>query len=171
MPELRDVVWPHKFRPEVAHKYDRMTNPHEFLQVYYTACQAVGGNTKVMANWFPLALQPETRSWLMNLPPNSIRSWDDLCEQFVGAFQGGYARPGVVGDLHILVQQPGETLRQYLAHFSSVQHTVKGATDAAIIAAFHTNVRDVKMHEKLSTRTLTKASELYALADKCARIE
>ena len=56
VPELRDVVWPHKFRPEVAHKYDGTTNPHEFLQVYYTACQAAGGNTKVMANWFPLAL-------------------------------------------------------------------------------------------------------------------
>ncbi|WP_421010438.1 hypothetical protein, partial [Escherichia coli] len=80
-----------------------------------------------MANWFPLALQPETRSGLMNLPPNSIRSWDDLCEQFVGAIQGGYARPGAVGDLHVLVQQPGETLRQYLARFSSVQHTIKGA--------------------------------------------
>ena len=91
VPELRDVVCPHKFRPEVAHKYEGTTNPHEFLQVYYTACQAAGGNTKVMANWFPLALQPETRSWLMNLPPNSIRSWDDLCDQFVGAFQGGYA--------------------------------------------------------------------------------
>ena len=60
VPELRDVVWLHKFRPEVAHKYDGMTNPHEFLQVYYTVCQATGGNTKVMANWFPLALQLET---------------------------------------------------------------------------------------------------------------
>ena len=98
-----------------------------------------------------MALQLETRSWLMNLPPNSIRSWDDLCEQFMCAFQGGYARPGAVRDLYVLVQQPEETLRQYLARFSSVQHTVKGATDIAIIAAFHTNVRDVKMREKLST--------------------
>ena len=52
-----------------------------------------------------------------------------------------------------------------------MQHTVKGATDAAIIAAFNTNVRDVKMRKKLSTRTLTKASELYAVADKRARIK
>ena len=43
VPELRNVVWPHKFRPEVAHKYDGTTNPDDFLQVYYTACQAAGG--------------------------------------------------------------------------------------------------------------------------------
>ena len=85
----------------------------EFLQVYSTAVLATGGDEKVMANWFALALKPPASSWLMNLPPSSIKSWPDLCDHFVGAFQGGYKRPGAVCDLHTLVQKQDETLRKY----------------------------------------------------------
>ena len=55
------------------------------------------------ANWFPLALGPSAQRWIMHLPEASIWSWPDLCEQFVNAFQGGYKRPGTMGDLHSLV--------------------------------------------------------------------
>ena len=50
MPELRQVTWPERFKPDVPVKYDRTTNPVEFLQVYSTAVQAAGGGEKVMAN-------------------------------------------------------------------------------------------------------------------------
>ena len=56
-----------------------------------------------MANWFAMVLKPNALSWLMNLPPSSVKSWADLCEQFIGAFQGGYKHPGAVSDLHNLV--------------------------------------------------------------------
>jgi hypothetical protein len=36
---------------------------------------AAGADDKIMANWFPLALKPNTLAWLMNLPERSIRSW------------------------------------------------------------------------------------------------
>ena len=83
------MTWPGRFKPDVPVKYDGTTNPMEFLQVYSTAVQAVGGGEKVMANWFAMVLNPNTLSWLMNLPPSSVKSWADLCEQFIGAFQGG----------------------------------------------------------------------------------
>ena len=51
-----------------------------------------------MANWFPLAISDATRQWLVHLPRNSVASWVDLCEQFVGGFQGGYRRPGTLTD-------------------------------------------------------------------------
>ena len=40
----------------------------------------------MFANYFPLALKSNVRSWLMHLPENSISSWADLCHEFIGAF-------------------------------------------------------------------------------------
>ena len=171
VPELRKVKWPHKFKPDVPDRYDGQSNPAEFLQVYSTAVQAAGGDEKVMANWFSLALKPDARSWLVNLPASSVKSWPDLCDQFVGAFQGGYRRPGAVSDLHNLAQKPDETLRKYIQRFCQVQHTIPDVSPDAIIAAFHANVRDPKMREKMSTRAVRSTAELFQLADKCARAE
>jgi hypothetical protein len=71
---LRAVAWPFKFRPHLPEKYDGSTNPSEFLQVYITAITAAGGNDAVMASYFHVALTRPTRTWLMNLTPESIQS-------------------------------------------------------------------------------------------------
>ena len=81
--ELRRVVWPPKFRPELPPRYDGSANPVEFLQLYTVGIEAAGGDNRVMANWFPMALKDAACTWLMNLPEESISSWPDLCEQFV----------------------------------------------------------------------------------------
>ena len=54
---LRRVVWPVKFRPDLPPRYDGKNNPLEFLQLYTLAIQAAGGDDRVMANWFPMALK------------------------------------------------------------------------------------------------------------------
>jgi hypothetical protein len=72
---LLAASWPPKFRPHLPEKYDGMSNPSEFLQVYVTAITTAGGNTAVMATYFHVALFGPTRTWLMNLAPRSIYSW------------------------------------------------------------------------------------------------
>jgi hypothetical protein len=60
-------------------KYDGTLNPMEFLSIYMTiVCAAGGRDEKVLANYFPLVLKPNVRSWLINLPKGSISSWSDL---------------------------------------------------------------------------------------------
>ena len=76
---LRNVRWPPRFWPTITEKYDGSVNPAEFLQVYTTGIEAAGGDDRVMANFFPLALKGQARGWLMNLPPASVHSWEDLC--------------------------------------------------------------------------------------------
>ena len=76
--ELRHVVWPAKFKPDLPQRYDGTPNPAEFLQLYALSVVAANGDDKVMANWFPMALKDGPRSWLMNLPKASISSWAKL---------------------------------------------------------------------------------------------
>ena len=52
-----------------------------------------------MANWFPMALKDGARTWLLNLPPVSVSSWDEMRTRIIANFQGTSDHPPVVGDL------------------------------------------------------------------------
>ena len=73
-PELRNVVWPRKFKPDLPPCYDGTADPVEFMQLYELSIEAANGDEKVIVNWFPMALKDGARSWLLNLPPGSISS-------------------------------------------------------------------------------------------------
>jgi hypothetical protein len=116
--QQRYVFWPDKFKPDIGTRYDGTTNPVEFLQLYVVAVQAARGDQRAMANWFPMALKDAPRTWLMNLPHESVTSWKDLCRQFIANFMPTYERPATKNDLKAVHQYKGETLRQYIQRFS-----------------------------------------------------
>ena len=87
-PELRSVAWPDKFKPDLPPRYDDSHDPAEFLQLYELSIEVANGDEKVMANLFPMALKDGARSWLLNLPPGSISSWDEIRNHFIANFQG-----------------------------------------------------------------------------------
>jgi hypothetical protein len=109
------------FRPHLPEKYDGTSNPSEFLQVYVTAITAVGGNTAVMASYFHVALTGLARTWLMNLTPGSVYSWEELCARFTSNFASAYQQHGVEAHLHAVRQEPGETLWAFISRFTKVR--------------------------------------------------
>jgi hypothetical protein len=129
---LRATSWPSKFRPHLPEKYDGTSNPSEFLQVYVTAITAAGGNTAVMVTYFHVALSGPARTWLMNLAPGSIYSWEELYARFVANFASAYQQHGVEAHLHAVRQEPGETLRMFISRFTKVRGTIPRISDASI---------------------------------------
>jgi hypothetical protein len=159
---LRAATWPPKFRPHLPEKYDGTTNPSEFLQVYVTAITVAIGGTAVMATYFHVALSGPARTWLMNQALGSIYSWEELCARFVANFASAYQRHGVEAHLHAVRQEPGETLRVFISHFTKVHGTIPRISDASIITAFCQGVRDEKMLEKLATHDVDNVTTLFA---------
>jgi hypothetical protein len=133
---LGAASWPPKFWPHLPEKYDGTSNPSEFLQVYVTAITAAGGNTAVMVTYFHVALSGPARTWLMNLAPGSIYSWEELCARFVANFASAYQQHGVQAHLHVVRQECGETLRTFISRFTKVRGTIPRISDALIITAF-----------------------------------
>ena len=76
--ELRSVAWPGKFKPDLPPRYDGTVDPVEFLQLYELGIEAANGDEKVMANWFPMALKDGACTWLLNLAPSTISSWEEM---------------------------------------------------------------------------------------------
>jgi hypothetical protein len=133
---LHAATWPSKFRPHLPEKYDGTTNPSEFLQVYVTAITAADGDTTVMATYFHVALSGLARTWLMNLSPGSIYSWEELYARFTTNFASAYQQHGVEAHLHAVRQEPEETLRAFISRFTKVRGTIPRISDASIITAF-----------------------------------
>ena len=84
--ELCSVAWPDKFKTDMPPRYDDTADPAEFLQLYELGIEAANGDENVMANWFPMALKDGARTWLLNLPPGTIFSWDKMCTRFIANF-------------------------------------------------------------------------------------
>nr|ABF93468.1 retrotransposon protein, putative, unclassified [Oryza sativa Japonica Group] len=168
---LQNVRWPPRFRPTITEKYDGSVNPAEFLQVYTTGIEAAGGDDRVMANFFPMALKGQARGWLMNLPPASVHSWEDLCQQFTMNFQGTYPRPGEEADLHAVQRRDDESLRSYIQRFCQVHNTIPCIPAHAVIYAFRGGVRHNRMLEKIASKEPQTTAELFQLADRVARKE
>jgi hypothetical protein len=113
--------------------------------VYVTAITTAGGNTAVMATYFHVALSGPARTWLMNLTPGSIYSWEELCARFVANFASAYQQHGVEAHLHAVRQELGETLRTFISRFTKVRGTIPRISDASIITTFRQGVCDEKM--------------------------
>jgi hypothetical protein len=60
--EFHRVSWPPKFRSDLPARYDDHGDPTEFLQLFIVSIEAAGGDQKVLANWFPMALKDTARS-------------------------------------------------------------------------------------------------------------
>jgi hypothetical protein len=133
---LRAALWPTKFRQHLLEKYNGTSNPSDFLQVYGTAITAAGGNTAVMATYFHVALSGPARTWLMNLTPGSVYSWEELCARFVANFASAYQQHSVEAHLYAVRQEPGETLRKFISRFTKERGTIPRISDASIIMAF-----------------------------------
>jgi hypothetical protein len=142
------------------------------MQLCIVSREVAGGDQKVLANWFPMALKDIARSWLMNLPEESVSSWEDLCQQFVANFKPTADRHSTLNDMRQIRQEKGETLYQFMQRFSKVRNTIPMISQANIISAFTEGVTDLRMREKLAMHDeLESTTELFAMADKCAKAE
>ena len=113
--------------------------------------EIAGGDEKAKANYFPMMLKENVRQWLMHLPANSISSWTELCDKFVGAFKGGYQPPKTISDLRRVVQKDNELLRKFIQRFNQMHHSIPDAHKATVIATFHANVKRQRMLQKQYT--------------------
>jgi hypothetical protein len=74
---------------------------------------------------------------------------ENLCKQFVNAFQGGYKCLGTLNDLFAMSQCPMETLRSFMQRFFQLSHGVMNISDGKIIAVFIAGVHDNQCREEL----------------------
>jgi hypothetical protein len=112
--------FPQRFlQPTSIDKYTGETDPRVWINDYRLACQLGGATTdEVIIRNLQLHLAYSARTWLEHLAPSQIHNWDDLVRTFVGNFQGTYVHPRNSWDLRACTQKLGESLWDFIRHFS-----------------------------------------------------
>jgi hypothetical protein len=136
--EICTVSFPQRFhQPTSIDKYTGEMDLRVWLNDYRLACQLGGATTdEVIIRNLPLHLGDSARKWLEHLPASQIHNWDDLVRTFVGNFQGTYVRPGNSWDLRACTLKPGESLRDFIRHFSKRCTELPSVAQSEIVHAF-----------------------------------
>ena len=91
-PRIRATKFPEGFAiSRNIQAYDGIARPDTWLQDFFQACCiAKGGNSLVATRYLPLMLRKMARSWLNELPENTIHNWYDMQSAFFRNFEGTY---------------------------------------------------------------------------------
>jgi hypothetical protein len=163
--ELRQVFWPYKFNLGPIDKYDGSSNPEEFIKLYRTVIEVVGGDDQVKVNYLPTALSDAARSRLINLLEGTIYKWDQLYIVFIDSFQGTYKHPSTAETLKTIKQKHNESLRDYVNHFCNARNTIPNIQGIEIINAFRDGVSDIKTVEEITMKEPKMVADLLAVVD------
>ena len=87
-PVLRNAQLPKDFKgPRKVPNYTADLHPQSWVESYEMAMEMLDMNGAACAKYFCMMLEGTTHTWLESLPPNSIRSWDELKSRFIGNFK------------------------------------------------------------------------------------
>jgi hypothetical protein len=107
-----------------------------------------------------VALESTPLTWLENLKPNSIGSWEDLKRAFIDNFQGSMIRAGTRHDLSQVKQEMNETLRSYTRCFFETRATIANIADEDVIRCFQNGLFSKNTYHDFGHNHPTTAMEL-----------
>jgi len=110
------------FKPDIIqllpsfHDLD-LENPYlhlrEFGEVSNTYNDSNCRMNTIRLNLFPFLLKDKAKTWLQNLRPGSIRTWDEMQQQFLKKFLPSHITNSFKRQITTFTQKPGETFYQY----------------------------------------------------------
>ena len=105
------------------------TSPSEHLDNYAVHMALNPDHDALKCKLFGITLGEYARTWYINLPKGSIKSFAELREKFLAQFASSepVRRPSEI--LHKIVQGHDEPLRSYMTRFSRVALTVTDFVD------------------------------------------
>jgi hypothetical protein len=101
----------------------------------------------------------------------SVRSWSDLCRQFISNFRATCERPGVKWDLANIMQEEGESLQKFIQRFYNKRNIIPEVDDKSIIMFFKKGLKDSALIRKLAMKNLRTSEEILVIANKYALAE
>ncbi|KAL5558557.1 hypothetical protein UlMin_034768 [Ulmus minor] len=135
--------------PKVPNRYLGTTSPSEHLDNYAVHMSLNPDHDALKCKLFGITLGEHARTWYINLPKGSIRSFAELKEKFQAQFASAEPVKRPTEILHKIVQGPNESLRSYMTRFSRVALTVADFVDQTGQSAFVQNIHPSKQYKYL----------------------
>ncbi|KAI5012936.1 hypothetical protein ZWY2020_025202 [Hordeum vulgare] len=168
-PVLRNERMPNDFKgPRKVPNYTPDLEQASWVESYEIAMDMLDVSEAVCAKYFKMMLEGTARTWLKNLPPNSIQTWPELKERFVKNFRGTCKRPMTIVDLQHCVQRPDESAHHWTRRVAEIIHSSNGITAAQALLILEQNCHYEPLVQKLG-RLKRKVQDMGELMDTLTR--
>nr|XP_051205462.1 uncharacterized protein LOC127319532 [Lolium perenne] len=122
--------------PRNLKHYDGSERPDTWIEDYFNAVNFAGGNQMIACRMLQLYLIGPARTWLGDLPENTIFCWFDFKIAFEKHFRGTYKRPATTSDLQACIQKKGETSRNFLTRWLATKNECENMDNRTAMEAF-----------------------------------
>ena len=123
--------------------------PASWIESYELAMDMLDVSDAACAKYLTMMLEGPARTWLKNLPPNSINTWTELKERFIKNFQGTCKKPMMIVDLQHCVQRIDESVHHWTRQVAKIIHSSDSITVAQAILILEKNSHFQPLVEKL----------------------
>ncbi|XP_039827138.1 uncharacterized protein LOC120688842 [Panicum virgatum] len=168
---LRDDRWPATFKPTGIEKYDGESDPKTWLRTYSIVVRAACSDNDIMAAYFPVMMGRRALNWLEALPAGSINSCQDLYSAFVQYYQASCPGSKTRWDPASIIQQPNESLRDYIERYFANHNTITEVDDKDVIHHFHQGLHSIKPRRKMFESNPKTVGDMMAVVNKHAYME
>ncbi|RDY02344.1 hypothetical protein CR513_14207, partial [Mucuna pruriens] len=164
---LAQPLW----REILVDPFDGTQDPHAHLQAFQTQMYISGGDDKLSCKLFPGTLRGVALQWMMNLPPRSIRVFNDLASLFLSQFAANKSKRLEVADLFDIRQTGGESLKSYMARFNDTTVRVNDPDQKFFVKAFQKGLRIGPFSDALALQKPMSMEEIRVRAEKHIEME
>jgi hypothetical protein len=105
--------------------YDGSERPDTWIEDYFNDVSFAGGNQRIACRMLQLYLIGPARTWLGDLPENSIFCWFDMKIAFEKHFRGTYKRPATISDLQACIPEKRRNIAEFPHTMVSNQERVR----------------------------------------------
>ena len=159
----RGFTMPH-FTP-----YKGEEDPDRHLKHYHSAMILYRNNDALMCKIFATTLQGEAQDWFHTLPPQSIRSFNELSFVFTKEYSSNRSIKKTSDHLFSIVKDSWETIRDYVKRFKAEKAKIVGCNKDIATAAFRNGLpTEHPLFGKLIMGEELTLEASYALAEKHA---
>ncbi|XP_048432230.1 uncharacterized protein LOC125473448 [Pyrus x bretschneideri] len=126
-------------------------------------------NDALICKNFATTLQGEAQDWFHTLPPQSIRSFNELSFVFTKEYSSNRSIKRTSDHLFSTVKDPWETIRDYVKRFKAEKAKIFSCNEDIATTAFRNGLPiEHRLFEKLIMGEELTLAALYALAEKHA---
>ncbi|KAH9750796.1 Ribonuclease H [Citrus sinensis] len=114
--EIMRAIIPRDFRlPDL--RYSGRTDPLVHIERFNDITGVQGLSQPQRCRVFPLSLEGRAREWYRKLPRGSIKTFEQMCQEFAEQFSGAMAPEDDMMELKSMKQGEQETLREFIKRF------------------------------------------------------
>ncbi|KAH9715068.1 hypothetical protein KPL71_020894 [Citrus sinensis] len=171
--EIMRAVIPRDFRlPDL--RYLGRTNPLVHIERFNDITGVQGLSQSQRCRVFPLSLEGRAREWYRKLPRGSIKTFEQMCQEFAEQFSEAMAPEDDMMELKSMKQGEQETLREFIKRFhravldlGAFNHPQAPAIQT-YAAAYEQAKRDIEIEEEKAARIKTDQLEGLGRKEKKA---